>query len=397
MGEFCVSEEIKKFVNRKSERKQSAHAKLKLLVYGVQDAPAIFKSFENEFKEEHYAYDNGNWGVDKNRLTPTEVLLPGGIVSKLHIRPDSPISLLEQDGKLYIKYDDEILSEFMFLKRPNFWKYKTSVGTPTKKLAQMYGLNCLNFNIFSGCEFYDKGKGCKFCSVKATVKKDDPVEIIKTPSELADVCELATKYDDLNYIIITGGSHLDSDEEFDAHMDVIKAIRYKLPWGGKIKGNVSMMPPKTMSKLRELYDNGVENPSFNLEVWPKSNFEKICPGKNTYVGFDHIVDSLLYLEKIYGPGKVWSNFVAGIVPLEDLKAGFKFMAEHGIVPGANIYHAEVGSCIGKSLGTIDEEYVLELYRYAAKLYREYGYKPFFDASVLRNSLANEVYEGYFDE
>ena len=82
-----------------------------------------------------------------------------------------------------------------------------------------------------------------------------------------------------------------------------------------------MMPPKTMSKLKELYEIGVENPSFNMEVWPKSNFEKICPGKNEYVGFDYVVESLLYLKDIYGPGKVWSNFVAGIVPIEDMKEG----------------------------------------------------------------------------
>ena len=34
------------------------------------------------------------------------------------------------------------------------------------------------------------------------------------------------------------------------------------------------------------------------------------------------------------------------------------MAEHGIVPGANIYHAEVGSVIGKKLGKIDEKIML---------------------------------------
>ena len=66
------------FINRKDERKNSAYAKLKLLIYGVKDAPDVFKDYESDFKEEHYAYNNGNWGVDKNRLTPTEVLLPGG-------------------------------------------------------------------------------------------------------------------------------------------------------------------------------------------------------------------------------------------------------------------------------------------------------------------------------
>lgn len=101
----------------------------------------------------------------------------------------------------------------------------------------------------------------------------------------------------------------------------------------------------------------------------------------------------MYLENMYGPGKVWSNFVAGIVPLEDFKDGFTFMAERGIIPGANIYHAEVGSIIGNSLGRIDENYVLGLYRHASELYYKYDYKPFFDAGVLRNSLANDVYEG----
>ena len=391
-----MTNEMKKFIDRIDERKNSAYVKLKLLVHGVQDAPEIFKMYEGFFEEEHYAYDNGNWGVDKNRQTPTGLLLPGGIVSKLHIRPESPLTLSAENNKLYVLYNNEKLSEFMFLPRPNFWNYKTSDGIKTKNLAQIYGLNCLNFNIFSGCEFYSKGLGCKFCSVGSTVKKIDPVKIIKTGNELAEVSELASKYDDFNYIIITGGSHINSDEEFEAYIDVLEKIRYKLPWNGLIKGNVAFMPPKDITKLKKLHDLGVENPSFNMEVWPKENFEKICPGKNKYVGFDHIIESLLYLEKIYGPGKVWSNFVAGIVPIEDMKAGFKFMAEHGIVPGANIYHAEVNSVLGKSLGTISEEYVLDLYKYAAKLYHEYGYKPFFDAGVLRNSLANEAYEGYFD-
>jgi hypothetical protein len=384
---------LKDFIDLKAERKNSAFTKLKLLINGVQDAPNIFKKFENIFKEEHYAYDNGNWGVDKNRLTPTEVLLPGGIVSKLHIRPDSPISLKEDNGKLYILLDNKVISEFKFLPRPNFWNFTIINGTPTKNLAQMYGLNSLNFNIFSGCEFWNVGKGCRFCSVKSTVCKDNPIEIKKSPQELADVCELVTKYDDINYIIVTGGSYFNQDEEFNAHMDVIKAIRYKLPWNGKIKGNISMMPPKDIKKLNQLYENEVENPSFNMEAWPKENFEKICPGKAEYVGFDHVVASLMYLQELYGPGKVWSNFVAGIVPLEDMKKGFTFMAERGIIPGANIYHAEVGSMIGKKLGRIDENYVLDLYKHAAELYHKYDYKPFFDAGVLRNSLANEVYEG----
>jgi hypothetical protein len=384
---------FKEFIDDASTKKRSAEVKFDLLIYGVQDNNKLFSRYSHSFKEEHYAYDNGNWGVDKNRLVPTEIILPGGIVSKLHIRPTSSLRLVDDNGILLICNGSNELSEFQFLPRPQFWDYKTTDGTPAKRLAQMYGLNCLNFNIFSGCEFHTQKLGCKFCSVQSTVWRDDPVKIKKKPLELADVCHLASTHDTLDYIIITGGSYLDSDKEFDAHIAVIKAVKDVLPWNGRIKGNVSMMPPKSEEKLIELYDNGVDNPSFNIEVWPEVAFGKMCPGKNKYIGFNNIIRSLKTLVKYYGEGFVWSNFVAGITPLEDLKEGFAFMAENGIIPGANIYHAEVDSAIGASIGRVKKEYIKELYLFAVDLYQKYNYKPFFNTSVLRNSLANEFYEG----
>lgn len=63
-----MNKELEEFINLKDERKNSAYAKLKLLIYGVKDAPEVFGKFQDTFKEEHYDYDNGNWGVDKKRL-----------------------------------------------------------------------------------------------------------------------------------------------------------------------------------------------------------------------------------------------------------------------------------------------------------------------------------------
>ena len=48
------------------ERRTSAQIKLKLLVNGIQDAPQLFNNLD-DYKEEHYAYDNGNWGVEAQR------------------------------------------------------------------------------------------------------------------------------------------------------------------------------------------------------------------------------------------------------------------------------------------------------------------------------------------
>ena len=98
-----MESEIIKFAERIEERKNSARAKLSILVYGIQDAPEIFSDLEGNFKEEHYAYDNGNWGISKSRLVPTEMLLPGDIIVKLHIRPDSPLTLTKEEGRIFVK------------------------------------------------------------------------------------------------------------------------------------------------------------------------------------------------------------------------------------------------------------------------------------------------------
>src|SRR5947207_13089326 len=87
-------------------RRSSAYSKVQLLAHGIDDCASLFSSI-GSFKEEHYAYDNGNWGVARNRLVPSEVLLPGGIVSKIHIRPGSPLKLRAVGNELAIERNGE--------------------------------------------------------------------------------------------------------------------------------------------------------------------------------------------------------------------------------------------------------------------------------------------------
>ena len=47
-----INKELEEFINLKDERKNSAYAKLKLLIYGVKDAPETFGKFQDTFKEQ---------------------------------------------------------------------------------------------------------------------------------------------------------------------------------------------------------------------------------------------------------------------------------------------------------------------------------------------------------
>ena len=71
------------------------------------------------------------------------------------------------------------------------------------------------------------------------------------------------------------------------------------------------------------------------------------------------------------------------------------MADLGVVPGANIFHVDPSAPASKlGLTQPSEDYVLEMYYALGKIYKEYNYVPFFSHSVLRNSLSNEVFNGW---
>jgi len=179
------------------------------------------------------------------------------------------------------------------------------------------------------------------------------------------------------------------------HVKALNIIREFSPWKNKLKGNTALMPPLDLKKLGLLYDTGIEHPSFNLEVWGEKKFNEICPGKEKYRGFKKILKAYDFaIKNYYGEGALWCNFVAGINNLNELKEGFTHMANKGVIPGANIFHPDQGAILGKSLKSPSYEYIIELYHHAAELYHEKGYKPFFNESSLRNSLANEAFNGW---
>jgi hypothetical protein len=377
--------------------RDSTILKAKILSYGFRISEAAEELIDETIKEEHRGYGDSHWGVKKTTRIPSEIILPGDIVVASHIRPKSRLCLDAENGKPIITNKGVKVSDVSFLKRPQIWSKKTKSGINMKRIANFYGRDCLNFNIYSGCEFWEKGVPCKFCSVMPTQLRYGEVAIKKEPKDVREVAKTAFALEDkINFVIVTGGSYLDGDMDFDMAISALKEIKKEIPksWNGVIRGNVALMAPKNLEKIDELMATGIEHPSFNLEVWGKKYFNYICPGKAKYRGLDHIMEAYKYGVKKYGRGVFWVNFVGGLNDIKTLKKGFTQMAKMGVVPGANIFHPDVGSVLGTKRKSPSPEYIIELYKHAAKLYHKYGYKPYFDEKCLRNSIANEAYLGY---
>lgn len=381
--------------------KKSAALKLKLLINGIRIDDSAFFGLGDTFKEYQYGYNDSNWIKQaKRQVIPSELFLPGEIVVAPHLRPTSPYIIKRESETMYVIDDskDEVVSTIGYLPRPKIWDIELSDGSKLKKYLNVYGANCLNLFIVANCDFWNEGMPCVFCSLQPTQNLHKEVVVHKSLDKIEEAVSLAFENEEnLDWMIITGGSLRDRAMEFKRYHDVLSVIQKHIPqrWNGKIKGNAALLPTNNEKDLFQLFETGIEHPSFNMEVWGADLFKSYCAGKEKYASFNSLIETYKKAVKIWGQGEVWCNFVGGISPIQDLKEGFRFMADLGVVPGANIFHLDPKALGGKlGLKEPTEEYVIEMYECLSSLYKEYGYKPFFSHSVLRNSLSNEMYHGW---
>ncbi len=378
-----------------------AKLKIALLLKGVRIDDSALDGLGSRFKEYQYGYHDSNWHKNnKQHLWPSELVLPGGIVVAPHLRPSSPYVIKKDDGGIYIinEVTEEFLSSIDYLPRPKLWDVMLEDGTPIKKYLNIYGTDCLNLFIDANCQFWNVNLPCAFCSLQPTQEYYKEVVVNKPLDKIEEAIKKAfSSGDEINWMIITGGSWIDRSDEVRRYRDVLNVIKQSVPssWDGKIRGNGSLLPSSDQADLESLFETGIEHPSFNLEVWGKDLFTIYCPGKEKYVGFDTLLETYKRAVSIWGNGEVWCNFVGGISPIENLKEGFRHLADLGVVPGSNVFHLDPSSPAVK-LGLMEpsESYLYELYGYLNEIYHSCDYQPFFSESVLRNSLSNEFYHGW---
>jgi len=118
----------------------------------------------------------------------------------------------------------------------------------------------------------------------------------------------------------------------------------------------------------------VDSVCFNLEVWSEALFEKVCPGKNRFVGYRQWIESLQNAVGLWGRGRVYSAMVSGIElePEYDMSweqaadlaiEGAADLCSRGIIPIYSLYWP-----IG---GKDHPEYLNRLRSYFERLNLEY--------------------------
>jgi len=374
-------------ININSFKRNPALIKLELLLNGLNPKSKIILD-DNEACEKYF-YDSSKKALSK---VPSEIILPGKIVSNFFLSPNSYLSLCNR--KLY--YDDQEICDIEFTPEAKFSQKVLSDGTLASKVACMYGLGIFSVLLNKSCAYFRNQDECKFCSIEYTRKNRGKGNLINpSVKQVAETLKLALKCDPnlFDYGLISSGAYSDADKGIIEQVKYINTMR-KVD-GGKLKYHLTTMPPKSLSVLEMLVKKGPDTFSFDMEVFDPDLFREYCPGKEKQIGYDGYLKIIEKCEEIFEKNRVKIGFVAGLESLDSLVKGMEFVGKRGLPPAINVFHQDEGTPLAKHPKP-SKNYILTMLKEQTRIYKTYGLIPVFPELGRRTSFDTEVYKGAFE-
>ncbi|MCX7591113.1 MAG: hypothetical protein N2255_05735 [Kiritimatiellae bacterium] len=189
---------------------------------------------------------------------------------------------------------------------------------------------------------------CRFCGYGAVSERSRHLGqkrgVIPVASEALSEFRRAISHSrkDTKHVFLVGGSLRDRNHEGQRYLELVRACVQAEPAYRGFIGCGSQALTREWS--RQIRTAGAGYACYNLEVWDKELWTKICPGKARFVGYEEWLESLVDAVEVFGRGAVFSAMVTGVelVPpdgfpsekmaLESNLQGAEWMLSHGIVP-----------------------------------------------------------------
>lgn len=218
----------------------------------------------------------------------------------------------DEDNKEFLLTENGIVIDTVdFLPRPAFYDCATSRGTMMDHIGGTCTAQRLLVNGFQRCRFWENREQCHYCALfsadsvlEGEVNLDDIYEtvheMLKEPGRFTEIS-------------VSGGSDFGGDppfsDEIARYIRVLNAVSRDFP--GKMETQLQA-PAYKKEDVKRIYDNTcLTSYRPNIEVWDKSSFERMCPGKTRWIGRDEWIRRMVDAVDVFGKGRVYTQMVCG--------------------------------------------------------------------------------------
>lgn len=352
---------------------------------------------------------------------PYLMILEGGSLVRLRCREDSPFRIV-RDGKTFCLEDaGEPVIRFEFAKRPAWHGRVAADGTPLDACGLNQHGDMMVLNLTPACEYWTTpvaedpiaGKSggsshrCAFCGYglpdarsralgQVPGNPDIPEIVLQRAAEAVRIgVETGARH-----LYLTGGSMTVPELEARRYLDIVRAVR-EAAGDAYLAVGSQALPPEVLADFKEAGADGI---CFNLEVWDRRVWERICPGKARFFGRKMWETALVEAVRIFGESNVYSAFVVGAeMVLDDALSdpaaalasnleGVEWLLSRGIHPILSLFWSFVGTDLEGSAGP-DLDFLLRLYSATDRIRRRLK-KPFPGNLACKRCLYMQV-EGDF--
>jgi bacteriochlorophyllide c C-7(1)-hydroxylase len=380
---------------RPREQMSPARLKLALLSHGVCFPLDAFASIERPFYDNQYVYGRTSRGALRSHRMPQVFRLGDGVISAVLRREASPWTVSLDGDRVIVTHRDGTVSEIELPERPAYFGRILGNGQLTDDFIAVAGEATPGFFVYPACHYFPAGVPCAFCSLCHTRKTAGkemasafPLDVVAEATRIFQ----STPWKEIPIISITTGTFPDNDEGARVTSGVVKAIYDAL--NPKIPIHVLTMPPDSFDLIALYRQAGATSIAFNLEVFNRDAFARICPGKERFYGYDKMREALRRAVDVFGAYNVFSGFVWGLEPPQSLLDGYSWCLDNAISVSSNVFHADQGSLMVKREHP-SEEFILTLCEAQSKCYERYpGARTIFPMSM-RSTLDWEIHRGDF--
>lgn len=349
---------------------------------------------------------------------PYLMILETGSLVRLRCRENSPFTMTRDKEAFLLLDGGNPVLRFTFADRPSWHGHTAGDGTPLDRSGLNQHGDMMVLNLAPACEYWSterKGKEspggsyrCGFCGYglpddrsralgQEQGRAEIPREVLERAAEAVQLgVEAGAKH-----LYLTSGSMTDPNLEADRYLKIVKGVR-KASEGVYLAVGSQALPPRRLPEFKEAGADGV---CFNLEVWDRQVWERVCPGKARFVGREMWEESLVEAVRIFGEGNVYTAFVIGaemvfqgslLDPEAALRSnlqGARWLLMRGIHPIMSLFWPFVGTDMETAAGP-DLHFLLRLFD-GVNQTRSELHKPFPDNLACRRCLYMQV-EGDFE-